>query len=244
MTESIQIYLHSANADKYYNNSVSDCEFLLPPIEIPDGFHIYLSVQNVSIPYSFYNINSSTNKLSYTLNNSVIILTLINGNYNITQLVTYLTSIMSNFTITYNIITNKLTFVHSTYDFTFNNASTCLLMLGFTSLISYTSSSLSLISVNCVNIQSIKRINLASNLITYNINKSTTNNYSILCSVPVNKPSFSVIEYNNLNNFRTNLFINNISTIKIKLIDENGNLIDLNGCHFCVTIQLDIESFK
>jgi hypothetical protein len=151
---------------------------------------------------------------------------------------------MNGFTITYNNITNKLTFVHSTYDFTFNSNSTCLFMLGFMSSTLYISSSLTLTSVNCVNIQFIKRINLASNLITYNINKSTLNNYSILCSLPVNKPPFSIIEYNNINNFRTNLFINNISSIKIKLIDENGNLIDLNGCHFCVTIQLDVEPFK
>ena len=41
--ESIQIYLNSKNADKY-NNGSSDCEYDLPLIEIPDGFHIYLSV--------------------------------------------------------------------------------------------------------------------------------------------------------------------------------------------------------
>jgi hypothetical protein len=99
-------------------------------------------------------------------------------------------------------------------------------------------------SVNCVNIQTTKRINIASNLITYNINKSTVNNSSILCSIPVNKPAFSLIEYSNTNHFRTNLFINNISSITIKLIDENGTLIDLNGCHYCITLQLDVEQFS
>jgi len=241
--ESIQIYLHSANADKYYNNSVSDCEFILPPIEIPDGFHIYLSVQNVSIPYSFYNVNNDTNILAYTANGVTTTLTVTNGNYNITQLLSYLNTNMTNFTVTYNSITNKLTFTNSLYDFTINSTSTCLVMLGFGVGSTYTSTSKSLTAPNCVNIQTTKRINIASNLITYNINKSNLNNYSILCSIPINKPPFSVIEYANTNHFRTNLFINNISNIKIRLLDENGKLIDLNGCHFCITLQLDVEPF-
>jgi hypothetical protein len=66
--ESIQIYLNSLNADKYFNGSSSDCAFILPIIEIPDGFHIYLSVQKCLIPYSFYNINSTNNTLKYTAN--------------------------------------------------------------------------------------------------------------------------------------------------------------------------------
>ena len=89
-------------------------------------------------------------------------------------------------------------------------------MLGFTPLIDVSSSGLSLTSVNCINIQNIKRVNISSNLITYNISKGINNNYSILCSIPINKPAFSIIEYSNTNHFRTNLFINLISVIKIK----------------------------
>ena len=334
--ESIQIYLNSQNADILNNGNISDAEYTLPPIEIPDGFHIYLSVQNVTIPYSFYNINDSNNLLSYTSSNdllgayvnyynndsinyyfkghydyytyflsddeghilynastkftndillisnirssvlyqliitfynngtsqnivvnqatgnstiktiineiplkTIINLTLTNGNYNITQLVDYLTSV-TGFTIVYNVITNKLTFTYST-NFTFLSSSTCLRFLGFDS--SSASTNLSLISKICVNIMSIKRINVGSNLITYNINKSALNNYSILCSIPVNKPSYSLIEYNNTNHFRTNLFINLINVIKIKLTDEYEQLIELNGNHYCMTIQLDVERF-
>ena len=65
--ESIQLYLNSNIADKYFDNQISNCEYILPIIEIPDGFHIYLSVVNCQIPYSFYNINSSNNKLIYQL---------------------------------------------------------------------------------------------------------------------------------------------------------------------------------
>jgi hypothetical protein len=334
--ESIQIYLNSKNADKYYE-SISNCEYNLPPIEIPDGFHIYLSVQNVTIPYSFYNINDSNNLLSYlpyedfsininyydnnsinyfllgvydyytyilsddeghilynsdlhlnsstllvsnlkssvvytliilfningitvnkvinqitssglkTIVNSIPIrniskLILSNGNYNITQLLDYLILNMIGFTITYNPITNKLTFLNSN-NFIFLKSSTCYSVLGFDQK-NNISSSLSLISSNCVNIMNVKRINVVSNFISYNIDKASLNNYSILCSIPINKPAYSLIEYNNTNNFRTNLFLNLISLIKIKLTDENGQLIDLNGNNYCITLQLDIEPFN
>jgi hypothetical protein len=239
--ESIQIYLNSSMADKYYD-SISDCEYLLPPIEIPNGFHIYLSVQNASIPFSFYNFNSLTNTLSYILNGITTNIIITEGNYNITQLITYLSSV-TPFTITYNSITNKFNFTHTTYNFTFKSTSLCLSMLGFIPLIDVSSTALSLTSTNCINIQNIKRINISSNLITYNISKGLLNNYSILASIPINKPAFTIIEYSNTNHFRTNLFINNITSIKIKLIDEYGRLINLNGQNYCLTLQLDVEPF-
>jgi hypothetical protein len=240
--DSIQIYLNSANADKL-NGNISDAEYNLPPFEIPDGYHIYLSVQSVTIPYSFYNVNDSNNLLSYNLKDqSINNVTFVNGNYNITEVVDYLKSIMIGFDISYNNITNKLTFKH-TVDFYFLNDTTCFKLLGFDNNKSYQSTSLTLTSVNCVNIIAIKRINVSSNFITYNINKSAANNYSILCSIPVNKPPYSLIEYTNNNNFRTDLFINYIHVIKIKLTDERENLIDLNGNNYCMTIQLDVEKF-
>ena len=66
--ESIQLYLNSNIADKYFDNNIANAEYILPLIEIPDGFHIYLSVVNCQIPYSFYNINSSNNKKYVIIN--------------------------------------------------------------------------------------------------------------------------------------------------------------------------------
>jgi hypothetical protein len=89
----------------------------------------------------------------------------------------------------------------------------------------------------------IKCINVVTNLATYNINKSFLNNLSILSCIPVNCSPYSVIEYNNTNNYRCNLFMNELQTIKIKLVDEYENLINLHGCHFSMTLQLDVVSF-
>jgi hypothetical protein len=69
------------------------------------------------------------------------------------------------------------------------------------------------------------------------------NNSSILCCIPINDTPYSMIEYNSPNNFRSNLFINSLSKINIKLCDDKGNLIDLNGQYFNMVIQLYVVQF-
>ena len=150
---------------------------------------------------------------------------------------------MIGFTITYNNNSNKLSFSHSTTNFMFMSSSSCLSILGFNDNITIISSSLNLTSINCVNVYNIRTVQVNSNLITYNINKVQKNNFCILCSIPVSTQPFSLIEYINRTNFRTNLFLNRLQKIKIKLTDDNGNLIDLNGCHYSMTIQLDVVDF-
>jgi hypothetical protein len=87
------------------------------------------------IPYSFYNIDTTNNLLSYS---NIFISP---GNYTI-QMATYLTTNMTRFTIAYNGITNIFTFTNSSYDFIINSNSTCLDMLGFSSTeVSFLSSS-------------------------------------------------------------------------------------------------------
>jgi len=241
--ESIQIYLNSQSADKSFNGA-ADCEYNLPLIEIPDGFHIYLSVVSCLIPYSFYNINNRNNVLQYSFDGITInTLSIPIGNYNVNSLLSFLKSNLVAFTITYNNITNKFTFTHPTNNFMFMSSSTCLQILGFNNNETISSFIFSLTSVNCVNVYTIRTVQVNSNLITYNINKVQKNNFCILCSVPITCTPFSLIEYINRTNFKTNLFLNRISNIKIKLTDDNGNLIDLNGCHYSLTLQLDVISF-
>ena len=241
--ESIQIYLNSQSADKSFNGA-ADCEYNLPLIEIPDGFHIYLSVVSCLIPYSFYNINNLNHVLQYSFDGITInTLSIPIGNYNVNSLLSVLKSNLVAFIITYDNIKNKFTFTHPTNNFMFMSSSTCLQILGFNNNETISSFIFSLTSVNCVNVYTIRTVQVNSNLITYNINKVQKNNFCILCSVPITCTPFSIIEYINRTNFKTNLFLNRISNIKIKLTDDNGNLIDLNGCHYSLTLQLDVVSF-
>jgi hypothetical protein len=242
--ESIQIYINSKSADKFVDNSISNCEYILPTIEIPDGNHIYLSLQKASIPNSMYNINNNNNQLTICYDNIVFLLFIPTGNYNINQLLIALKTLLPSFTISYNNLTNKIIFIY-TSDFSFYASSTILGVLGFNENALVVSSNNRLESIHCCNLVTVKCINVLSNLTTHNINKAFPNNQSLLASIPVNTAPFSMIQFENHNNFRSNLFVNNLNILNIQLVDDsNGKLINLNGLHYSMTIQLDIINFR
>ena len=240
MSESFQLYLDSINAD--VNNN--EYTFNLPLLEVQDGYYLYFSIVNCIIPYSFYNINSNNNVLNYKINSVNYSLTIPIGNYSIINLVAYLNSQLTNFTFAYNKIYNKITITNSINDFILNS-SNFLTLIGFNNS-NYISTNKTLTSPNCININYTRCINLISNIITYNINtsKNLVNNNNIICSIPVNTSPNTLRQYQNTNNFRTNLFVNTLNKIVIKLVDNNNNIIDLNGLNFNLTVQLDVESFR
>jgi hypothetical protein len=240
--EIFQIHLNSKYADKYYNNLNTDCEFFLPLIEVPLQHTIYISVQHAVIPYSFYNINSTNNLLIYTLNSVQYSITIAQGNYNAYDLLAYLKVNMPNINITYDSIVSKYTF-SGTSSISFLSTSTCLEILGFPTSSSSTSINNVLTSTNCINLQSKHCICIQSNLQTGSLNNTHKNESNIICSIPIDKPPFSTITYQNHNNLRYNLYNNNISTLMLRLTDQNNNILDLNGCHWSISIQLEVIKF-
>lgn len=242
--ETFQIHLSSALANKYNDNLTSDCEFNLPTIEIPSNFHIHVSVENFCCPYSFYNINSSNNYLVYYENTTYKTLTITQGNYNTTSLINYLLQTMTNFTITYSQITNKFTFSNSV-QFSFASNSTCLSLFGLSTGITaqLTSGIYSFTSDICANLSPYRCICIASNLRTFSVNTLLPNNQSILASIPINTAPNSVIIYENKNNFKCNTYTNVINNLRIRLMDHRFNTLDLNGCHWTLTLRFDIIDY-
>ena len=254
--ETIQIHFNSRYANNYVNDSISNCEFYLPLVEVPPQHQIYLSVISGSIPYTFYNIDANNNYLEYFINISgtdyQYDFTITSGNYNVYQLLAYLKSqLPSEFTITYDIITNKFKFVHSTYNFGFvSNTSTALELLGFKQNPDYSIANLSIVSFNkilnsqyCINLQSKHCICVAINYQTGNLNYSNKLMSNILASIPITGAPYSMISYKNPSGYKANLYKNTLSYLKIKIIDQNNNIVDLNGCHWTMTLQMDIVKF-
>ena len=242
--ESIQIFLNSKTANKYLGGFTSNCVFNLPQFIIPRVKNMYVSVQSATVPYSFYNVDYFNDKFVYNVNGGAnITINIPQGNYNTTTLRNYLLSVMTGFTITYSTLNNQFTFTHSTYDFSFKPLSTCMEILGFDEIDTYTSTSRVLTSVNSINLFTIRNIYIQSNnLILNNINNSTPNNCTILCSIPLTTGQFSVINYNNANNVRSRIDnIRNFAQLQISLTDQDGDILDLNGCHFSLTLQIDFE---
>lgn len=242
--ESIQIFLNSKTANKYINGYTSNCVFNLPQFIVPRVKNMYMSVQSATIPYSFYNVDYFNDLLVYNVNGgSDINITIPQGNYNVTTLRTYLLSVMTGFTITYSSLNNSYTFTHSTYDFSFKKTSTCMEILGFNENVTYSSVSKSMTSINSINLFTIRNIYIQSNnLMLNNLNNATPNNCTILCSVPLTTGQFSVVTFSNVNNVRSRVDnIRNFTQLNINLTDQDGDILDLNGCHFSITLQIDFE---
>jgi hypothetical protein len=116
-------------------------------------------------------------------------------------------------------------------------------ILGFNENVTYSSASKSMTSINCINLFTIRNIYIQSNnLMLNNLNNATPNNCTILCSIPLTTGQFSVVNYNNINNIRSRIDnIRNFTQLNINLTDQDGDILDLNGCHFSVTLQIDFE---
>ena len=241
--QTICIFLNSQSANSYVNGYTSECLFVLPNLTVPKRSKISVSCQTASIPYSFYNCDDFNSKLSFSENSISYNKTIPQGNYNVLTLITALKTLLGvNFNIVYNSLDNTYTFTNTLYDFQLLPTSSCFEMLGFKDGYTYSSVSKSLKSNISINLFTIRNIYLSSNnFILNNVNNATPNNSSILCSIPISSSSGSIISYSNIFNVINEVNnINNLTLLHIKLTDQDGDILDLNGCHFSLTLQLDI----
>lgn len=257
--ESLQLYINSKYADVINNNNNCDIKIYIPQIEVESQNHIYLSVQNAVIPCTYYNINDSNNILKWTYDNNVIYTAIIEkGNYNINTFIQMLTTAMiyntvsnnvvtshNDFIITYNNNTNKLTFQQKNFqNFTFLNTSSMFSLIGFFEDNNYVSQNGKLQSVKAVNLISTQMMLIECNYTTNSIMKNTDeNNRSVLCSIPIDTQQNQILVYNNINNYRINTYQNTISELNIKILDQDGNTLNLNNAEWSMTLQFDIINF-
>jgi len=243
--DTFQIHLNSTDAIKYYSSNNSYCEFNIRQFEISSQCTIFLSVNHAIIPYSFYQINETNNKLVYNINGSFYTTIYITpGNYNINQLKQFLYSEMGGiFAITHNTITNKLIFTHPTNNFQFSLASTCFELLGFESGIDYSSTNFVLSSSDMVNLSPVRCVCIYSSFQSKNITSIRPFNHSILCSIPVSVGPYNNIIYHNLSGSKVNIDTNTFSSIIIKIADQESNTIDLNNIGWSMTLQIDVVDY-
>ena len=239
--ETIEIYLNSKSASNYLNNQISDCFYNLPSIEILQDEIAYINLKDAVIPYSFYNVNNTNNKLDYILNSVNYSITLINGYYNVNTLRTHLLDLLGvNWTILYISKLNKFEFIHTLNNFTFLNTSTCFELLGFKNNISYYSTSLKLISDICCNTFTIRNIYVSSdNFILNNIDSNNHNKSNIICSIPVRGLYNSILFYEDSSKHLI-YKLDNMVNLHVRLTDQDNNLLDMNDIHYTLTLEITI----
>jgi hypothetical protein len=247
--KSNQLFLNSSQASSYNNGTYkSDLSYDLNNIIQLDRntIEVKLSLVNAQIPYSFYQINSTNNKLNVTINSVTTSYYLTKGNYNVNTFITMLDAIIApNFTTTYSAITNQFTFTNSVDNFSFSDdLYSCFGILGFISETIYTSVGFSLQSAYCFNLSPLTRINIGtSSIILKNSDSYNKSLCNTIATIPISTLPGGIIFYNNLNNFRINVTNpTQINDLNIQIYDDNRNLINFNNIDWSLTFQIDVVS--
>ena len=75
-----------------------------------------------------------------------------------------------------------------------------------------------------------------------NVNNSTPKKSNILCSIPIDTNHHSMIAYSNVFGIENLIYhAHNLTNLHVKLTDQDDNVLDLNGCHWSMTLLLSIE---
>jgi hypothetical protein len=248
--DSLQIYINSKYADQFLDSTNSNILINLPYITVPNGHYIHLSVVNATIPFSFYTVNDSNhtiqiNSIPTTGISPAGTYYIPNGCYNANQLASTLTNLIPSMVVTYNNILNIFFFTCSTTDFIIDiTYTTATELLGLSTNNLYnTSIGKVLRGYTLINLTRVRTVNIVCNYNTGNINILENNFYNTLCSIPVLSPPYSLITYTNPNNYSSNLYISEFNNITLKLVDQDGSPINLNGQYFNLTLQIDVLKF-
>jgi len=244
--ESRLITLYSKDALKLNGEYNSNLIFSIPNIvdENPDISYLEVSLDSATIPVSWYLINDLTNSLSYIYNNSVFTITLTNGNYTGTTMITELTNKFSDnglvVVITLSQITGLLLFKFSNaitpIQFTYNNG--LMPILGFTQ----TTVGVAVVPQLPMNLLGIQKINICSgNLSTLSsFSSSPALSNQVIQSIPIDMPSFHQITYLDKANHFGRMKSRFLSNIDIQLYDEKSAFLEMNGIDFTLSFVIRI----
>lgn len=245
------INLSSKNAILNNGSYLSDVQFKFQNLyrETSDTLEAHISITNAQIPISFYNINVYNNLLVLDISGSGIYnLFLTRGNYNANNLITEIQTRFTNagitdITTTISSITGLLTFTKTTGDFSIlSSQSTISKVLGFDPTVSSYISTLGVLSAPYpLNLLGTLKIRILSyDLLTNNIDSSVQGNLNLLSTIPIEAGTYGLILYDNFNNVQSILKNDNLDGFDLKLIDDDGNLINFNGADWSITLLLSI----
>ena len=252
------IRVNSERASSYDNvNLTTSFDYSFEPIYCPEDYTIALRLESFFCPYSFYGINEYNSYLDvYELNTVTNIgrnrtVQIQFGNYAIRdyaiQLATQLNA-LGDIVYTFIINKNQTTFsvsVNNNWNATLlfatgvNKARSCHNQLGFRDNIDYAMVGNAIHSNKVAVMYDIIALSLKLDLVN-NIVVSNENVDNILTTIPVNNVPFGIISYQNADDSRRYLLSQKyINMFKVVLVDNNNNVLNLNGKHFFFTLQID-----
>jgi hypothetical protein len=232
----------------------SDVTFgLSTPIEALPGNRILLNWVSVEIPNSQYLVNEKNNTLSLTIDGVNTTLVFPNGNYTITSfeekleelwtashVTTALTVDFNELSLKYVLTFQKSGLIIVTVDY---KKSTILKIMGFdttadTSLISSDSSTVVLTSKNIVNFQRTKSFYLKTDSFALKNLNSNGKKDGCIAKLQLRQTDHGDILYamNQDVGIRYLLDSSRINTLRLFLVDDDNNKVDLNGHSYSLSL--------
>jgi hypothetical protein len=216
--------------------------------ENPKITHIEVSLEDATIPVSWYLINNDTRTLKYRYNLTDYTLTLKKGNYTSTSLLGELSSLFLfqglTATCTLDKQSGKSLFVFSNTlsDITFLHSGSegLFRLLGFLVDTDYNGTTIE--SPTPMNLLGIQKLNLSSQSLATisSFSSSPLLGNCLIQTIPVDQPSFNQITFINRGSHFGRMKSRSLKNIDIQLQDEFGRFIEMNNTNFTLTIQLII----
>lgn len=234
-------------------DSASTCLFKMtqPIVMGTEDVHILMSLDSISIPLSMKLVNKNTNVLILTVQGTTYTETIPNGNYSITQLLTYLNALScfsSNSIIaTYSSITNLVTITAASSSTTITmGLGTINRMLGFSDITTQLSVGGILVGPYDVDMSGTRSIYVDSNIGLSNHDSQSGGGFgSILARICVNQRKGTILNYVNNTDFRSLIRERSITNIQITLRDDDRNVLDYDANEYwAATLRIDFISGK
>ena len=222
------------------NSTLADCLFYFTSsiMFVPSSYDIIISCISASIPYVWLNINESNNVFKVDYSGGSYTYTLPAGNYSITDILTVLGENIPELTFTYNSNTHKVLISHATENITIAVVLYSLCSyLGFTDFFSSTLTQTSFKPINLIRTTSIYVE--TPDLINESFDSRTHCSSGIVARIPVAGAPYSLISWTNIFGTHSKISLKQINHIRIRLLDDNRNIIDMRGALWTITLQFN-----
>jgi hypothetical protein len=250
--KSFQLHLTSQDGIILNGGSISDLWYDLPYKDINNNSNVYLSLIHAVIPNSWYNINETNNVLKIFLHTIYFTITIPIGNYTIISLANEINTLIHNINDTFNIYNFKCTYDLKMSKIIFINSFNVFIDTQNSSICSVIGNEFenndvpylfSIISTKPVDLIPHKCVCVAiPNLQSGNVHVGISVHYrSMISSIPVDVGPFGLVIFKNHNSYKMNIGNTIPNQINVKLIDQLGQIINLNGLHYSICFQIDIE---
>ena len=211
--------------------------FHTPIVYIPSSYDCILSCVSASIPYIWGNIDATNCQFSVHGPSFSTGVALHVGSYSVDNILTILGERIPDLTFTYSANSHLVTITHANDEFTLTDSSLSD-FLGFETKVS---TGLTLVSTKPINMIKTTSVFVETpDLLSESFDSRLQGQSGVICRIPVTGSPGNLLTWTNIFGAHTKLALKQINHIRIRLLDDQRNVLDLRGYTWTVTLQFSV----